>query len=526
MAEKYYKVSDLPIGSKIVMGKSKFVNKFQNGEEEIIWVILSNKHSDIDSYYPANAVTMITEKVIRYMAFDAKEPANTIASRKIGGNNRYLTSNIRQWLNSDGASGQWFVPQNVGTSGKDNKDVAPNAINILNTTRSYPYDTDEGFMNWFSPTEKVALLKTKIKTTMPIESEGGVADSPELEITNDYFYLPSLTEVTGSSYTYNVAYPQEGSKIFESNSVLRNAKATPLALTNSIYYTNNASTNKDFIFRSTGVNSQILKYVDNGLDGTHTLAVPNANHGIRPMTNIKDSTIVVKQSDGTYRMVDNVKPSILIDSVSNFDINFRIFDYDDFLDNITIEIGGQLVKTYNIANTAKEYSSKYSIPFDKLNFGSNKLTIKAVDTRGEFTVKTMNVELKHKNVITGGERIATKNGSFYIVDAKINDVGVTEITLDRNLANTINKLDVVEKYETIYQPFAFLNEDFKSLPIYVEMELKTIDYDRVKETAIEEWTLLGFGKYCHTKVEFIRPTTATSTDKLSKISQIFMYYED
>jgi predicted DNA-binding transcriptional regulator AlpA len=42
----------------------------------------------------------MTKNIIRFAAFDAKEPNNPDSDRKKHGNSRWSLSNIRQWLNS------------------------------------------------------------------------------------------------------------------------------------------------------------------------------------------------------------------------------------------------------------------------------------------------------------------------------------------------------------------------------------------------------------------------------------------
>src|SRR5699024_2306433 len=44
------------------------------------------------------------------MQYDAKEPRNSDSDRKKYGNNRYIYSNIHQWLNATKATG-WYVAQ-------------------------------------------------------------------------------------------------------------------------------------------------------------------------------------------------------------------------------------------------------------------------------------------------------------------------------------------------------------------------------------------------------------------------------
>lgn len=527
MSINYVKVADLPIGSKIIIGKNKFTGKYQNGEEDIIWLVVSNNHHTKDSGYPQNAVTLITKDVIRYMAFDAKEPLNTLESRRNFGNSRWRTSNIRQWLNSDGYAGQWYTPQNIGVSGSDNKDTAPKAEYLLNITRNYPYDTDEGFMRFFSASEKRFLLPATVKTVISTDSEGVDPMNPNVETTNDYFYLPSLTEVTGANFVYAVNYPMEGARLLTGEQ--RNAKATNLSLINGAFYSYAIGTNKDYAYRTSANNSELLKYFDDGGNGSYSKVKPYDNVGVRPMTNIKSDAIVVETSTtGVYRLVDNAKPYVIVNSLgtdtNGYDLNFNTYDYDDFLATVTIQIGNELVKTYNLGNV-KNYEDTYVIPYEKLGFGVNTVVIKATDTRGEFSTKTLNLELKSRGAVKNGDIIATKDGLYTVIDTFINKKGDLELTLDRNLKSTELKTDKVEKYEVRYEPYAYVNNDYQQLPQYTKMELKSIDYQE-DGTAIEEWHFAGLGNTVHTKVELSRTSGNTQNSELKKISQMFTFYDE
>lgn len=88
------------------------------------------------------------------------------------GHNRWKTSAIRQWLNSDKAKGQWWKAQ-------DEWDIAPTQA-----------DTVSGFLTML-PVELVAKLKPiKVVTYTNTCQDGGDAD-----ITYDKVFLPSLEEM-------------------------------------------------------------------------------------------------------------------------------------------------------------------------------------------------------------------------------------------------------------------------------------------------------------------------------------------
>lgn len=533
---QYIRVADLPLGSQIILGKNKFNGKFQNGEEDIVWIVVSKDHFEKDDGYPKNAVTVITKDVIRYMAFDAKEPNNVIEARRNFGNNRWRTSNIRQWLNSNSYAKQWFTPQNIGESGTDNKDTPPTAENLINIARNYPYDVDEGFMRFFTSAEMNVILPAKIKTVIPSDSEGQDPMTPKLEETEDYFYLPSITEITGGNFVHGVNYPKEGAKVLvDANSPYRNARATQLALVNGAYYSYSINTDKDYVYRSPANNSEILKYFDDGLNGSYVKSKPADNFGIRPMTNIKyDAVVVETEEAGVYKLVDNAKPYIVIDSVgqdtNGYDLNFTVYDYDDNIHSVYIEVNNERVNTYNVGNV-KNYSDTYVIPYNKLHFGTNRLIIRAIDTRNKESVKTLELELISENAVKNGDIIATKDGLYTVINTFINENGVLELSLDRNLKSVQYKgKDIVENYLTRYVPSVFINNDFTAIPQYYEMELESIDYNTNDGTATEEWIIHGVGKVVHTKVDMTRreekENDITVKESLSRVSQMFSYYDD
>ena len=107
-----------------------------------------------------------------YMMFDNREPENSNSNRQSYGNNRYKDSNIRLWLNSNGAAGSWWTAQH-------DADTAPDYAATM-----------AGFMNGFDDAFLDVIGETKIKVI-----KNGKTDSGECEELVDKFYLPSKTEV-------------------------------------------------------------------------------------------------------------------------------------------------------------------------------------------------------------------------------------------------------------------------------------------------------------------------------------------
>lgn len=73
----------------------------------IVWIVADKNHAG----YPSNSVTLVTNQIIKMLCFDATEPSNGNSDRHGYGNNRYIYSNLRQWLNSPAAAGQWYTAQ-------------------------------------------------------------------------------------------------------------------------------------------------------------------------------------------------------------------------------------------------------------------------------------------------------------------------------------------------------------------------------------------------------------------------------
>lgn len=132
-------------------------------------------------------ITLMTKNIIRYAAFDAKEPNNPLYDEMIGinaraerGNNRWSVSNIRQWLNSSGAANEWFTAQHE-------YDEAPTTDKVFNEPGAYA--DEPGFLAGFSP--EVLQHFTNITNITALCN----ADGDGSETTVDKVFLPSYTEM-------------------------------------------------------------------------------------------------------------------------------------------------------------------------------------------------------------------------------------------------------------------------------------------------------------------------------------------
>lgn len=130
--------------------------------------------------YPSNSVTLVTNQIIKMLCFDATEPSNGNSDRRSYGNNRYIYSNLRQWLNSPAAAGQWYTAQHSA-------DQTPDSSHVWSGYNAY--SGLAGFLNAFTANERAALLNTTITVGKSSTDGGGT------ETCTDKIFPLSCTEV-------------------------------------------------------------------------------------------------------------------------------------------------------------------------------------------------------------------------------------------------------------------------------------------------------------------------------------------
>ena len=127
--------------------------------------------------------------------FDAAEPTNPDSNRKSYGSNNWLESGIRQWLNSDGNAGTWWVA-------KTEYDVKPS---YASSTAGFLKGLDAEFLSTVGEVSKITARNT-------------VTDGGDSNTSTEKFFLLSMTEVYGglnNNIAEGVAYPY-----YADNSVL------------------------------------------------------------------------------------------------------------------------------------------------------------------------------------------------------------------------------------------------------------------------------------------------------------------
>mgnify|MGYP000774381560 CR=1 FL=1 len=255
----------------------------------IIWIKADKNHAG----YPANSVTLVTNQIIKMLCFDAIESANGNSDRRNYGNNRYIWSNLRKWLNSDAGAGAWYTAQHSA-------DAPPSTANVWNGVNQY--QTLAGFLNAFSANERAALLDTTIIVGKSSTDGGGT------ETCVDKIFPLSCTEV-GLSGDHVC-----GSKlaIFSDNSS-RVATVTASCVANS-NYSSNPSANSAWYYwlrDAYAGSANCARLVDSG----GTLGWSGAydgDGGLRPACYLDSDLLISVEDDETIEDVTPERASEII----------------------------------------------------------------------------------------------------------------------------------------------------------------------------------------------------------------------
>ena len=283
-------ISNLAVGAKIeVPVLSAYQSRFG---AKLVFKIADKNHSG----YPANSVTLITEKIIQLMCFDAIEANNSNSDRKQYGNNRYLHSNLLQWLNSNAAAGAWYSAQHSA-------DAPPTNANVYSNYNEY--DAWAGFLAMLEPKFVAELLDTTQTVVKNTVTDGG-----SYETVTSKMFLASTTEV-GLANENSIA---EGSLLaLFSNDASRVAYPTSECVSNSEYTNTSFATSKGWYWWLRTPNSSNARVVRSVYtDGTlHNDYACSGNRGVRPLCNLSSSILVsdTTNADGNYEIIYNSAPS-------------------------------------------------------------------------------------------------------------------------------------------------------------------------------------------------------------------------
>lgn len=151
-------ISSLPSNSKVKLGKF-------NGQDLKWLVCRDSADQSLRLILDGASVSFIRNKM-----FDNAEPSNSNSERRKYGNNRYIWSNIHQWLNSNKVAGAWYSAQH-------SVDAPPDYTNVA------------GFLNGWTEKE-IGVLENANWVVTRHSVDGGGTESFYSRIV-----LPSTTEM-------------------------------------------------------------------------------------------------------------------------------------------------------------------------------------------------------------------------------------------------------------------------------------------------------------------------------------------
>jgi hypothetical protein len=376
-------ISSLNVGDKIKYGNYQVESETAL---PIIWNIADKNHTG----YPANSVTLVTNKIIDLRGFDGMEAGNADSNRASYGSNRYRTSNLRQWLNSGGLASAWFTAQNLtdGTTNTNNHDASPIDANFNVTTG---YATKKGFLNYFSANEQSKILPTTLITAKNTVTDGGSSES-----VTDNIFLLSTTEV-GLTNENSIA---EGSLL----SLFGTASNRISYLTQQAF-TNSRSSSKPstvgtawyWWLRTPNSDGSGGSRRVNAAGSLNYGAAYLGDFGVRPALNLSSGILVSDTTDvdGCYTVQWDATPTIsgsdanLGNETTSFTQNYTINDTDtsDTL-TVTEKVDSTVIRTVSNAVRNQTYTLDLSTNWSTLTLASHTATITVDDGNGGTVVRT------------------------------------------------------------------------------------------------------------------------------------------
>ena len=346
------KLTNLPLGALIKFGKHQVKSET---EQPIIWMVADKNHSG----FPANSVTLITQKIIDLRALDGKESDED-------GNFDYALSNLNQWLNSDATAGTWYTA-------KHSNDTPPSTGNVS----ANPYDTRPGFLYYFTGDEKKALLTT----SLTVQKGSDVSKSLSTKV-----FLPSVWEILGSG-----SYADGSTRLAYFASVDARSPLTSQAYNNVSNTINRpSSVNGYWGYRTRSTNTvRSVTITEEGIAGASD--VKTGSTGVRPLINLSSSLKIsdTTDSDGCYTVLTQTTPTISGSNTNlgtksvGFNHTYTVNDADtgtasdsltvtEYIDNVSIR---SYVATKGATNTFAVTGTTWY----KLSNGAHTLKITATD---------------------------------------------------------------------------------------------------------------------------------------------------
>ena len=366
-------LSSLPIGTKVKEANTKYYG------QPIVFQMIDVNHAG----YPANSITLLTDKSIMLKSFDAKEASNPDTNRQNYGNNRYLHSNLRQWMNKE--VNPWYAAQH-------SYDTPPNATNVNSGWNDY--EAEAGFLSNFSAEMKAKLLLTTLTVAKNTVTDGGGSETVQ-----DKVFFLSNTEV-GLANENGVV---EGSlfSIFNSDTA-RLAKPTAEAVANSEYTSTSLTANDPWhwwLRTPYAGYSNNARVVNSSGSLSNTIAY-YGHFGVRPALNLSSDIMVSDTADanGVYTIEWNQAPVIsgqdadLGAQPSPLQQDYSVTEPDGDTFSIVEKVNGSVLRSINGATSGATYTLDLTSIWGDLALGSHVATITATDSKNASAERTYTFE--------------------------------------------------------------------------------------------------------------------------------------
>jgi len=413
-------LSTLPAGTLVKDTNTKYNNA------TIIWRVLGHNHDG------QGTTSLEARDIITLKCFDAKEPTNSDSNRQNYGNNRYLHSNILQWLNSDAAANAWYSAQHSADQKPDSSNVWAQSGTPIN-----PYDTEAGFLSNFS-----ADLKAALQTVSKVTAKNTVTDGGGYETVSSKVFLLSTTEV-GLANENNVA---EGSiyAYYQADNT-NNRRLKNLATGAEGNYSGASSPWYWWLRTPYSGNSRYARcvYTDGSLSGHDAFG---GYRGVSPAYVLLSSVTVSDNpdSDGAYIIEWNAPPVVHVDSDTlgdknkpfSFDYSITDADGDTVTANIKLD-GTTIVSDFTVDQTQTYTCSITEALFRPLATGNHTVKITATDSNNAVTEK--NITFNRINSVVSISGSDGSKGNIWLVPTltyQVSDTGETPCSVVEKIDNT------------------------------------------------------------------------------------------
>ena len=471
-------LSTLPAGTLVKDTGTKYNNS------TIIWRVLGRNHDG------QGTTSLEARDIITLKCFDAKEPTNSDSNRQEYGNNRYLHSNVLQWLNSDAAANAWYSAQHSADQKPDSSNVWAQSGTPIN-----PYDTEAGFLSNFS-----AELKAALQTVSKITAKNTVTDGGGYETVSSKVFLLSTTEV-GLANENNVAEGSIYAYYQADNTNTRRLKN--LATGAAGNYTGASSPWLWWLRTPDSGNSYLARRVSTG-GSLGSYSAFYGLYGVSPAYVLLSSVTVSDNpdSDGAYIIEWNAPPVVHVDSDAlgdknkpfSFDYSITDADGDTVTANIKLD-GSTIVSDFTVDQTETYTCSITEALFRPLATGSHTVKITATDSNNAVTEK--NITFSRINSVVSISGSDGDKGNIWLTPTltyQVSDTGETACSVVEKIDGTTTATRSNVSLDT---DITVDMTDFDQLTDEQQHTIQITATNADSQSAVREWTFTKlYDKLC------------------------------